>query len=141
MKNIKKISETLSLCDQLTLEDVNTLVDMGFRSVICNRPDSEEINQPTFGQIQTALEAANIDAYFLPVKPGGVSDEHVKSFESALEELPTPILAYCRTGMRSATLWALSQADKQSAKDILSTATAAGFDLTSIVNRDANGGG
>lgn len=141
MRNLRKISETLSFCDQLRLADINKLVDMGFRSVICNRPDSEEINQPTFKQIQTALEAVNIDAYFLPVEPGEINDEHVKSFESALEELPTPTLAFCRTGMRSATLWAWSQADKQSAQDILSTAKAAGIDLNSIVNRDANGGG
>jgi sulfide:quinone oxidoreductase len=36
-----------------------------------------------------------------------VQDEDAEAFGEALTELPGPVLAYCRTGTRSATLWSL----------------------------------
>ncbi|EIM94711.1 hypothetical protein WQE_42969 [Paraburkholderia hospita] len=50
------------------------------------------------------------------------------------------VLAYCRTGTRSATLWALSQADKLSVSEIERTTAKAGYDLEAVVRRIANAG-
>ena len=57
-----------------------------------------------------------------------------------MAELPKPVLAYCRTGMRSTTMWALSQAGQMPLPQIIETAAKAGFDLKGVVRRIVNGG-
>jgi len=138
--DVKKISKELSLSEQLFLTDLPKLAEQGFRSIICNRPDGEGSDQPTFAEIRAAAQAANIEARYLPVVPGQVSDDEVDDFANAMSELPKPTLAYCRSGTRSATLWSLTQAGKQSVSDILSATKTAGFDMTSAVRRISNGG-
>ena len=53
-------------------------------------------------------------------------------FGAAMEQLPGPVLAYCRTGTRSASLWALTKAGRLSADAILRATTAAGYDLAGL---------
>ena len=55
-----------------------------------------------------------------------------EDFGAALADRPGPVLAYCRSGTRSATLWALSQSGKRSAEEILGMAADAGYDLGGI---------
>jgi sulfide:quinone oxidoreductase len=50
------------------------------------------------------------------------------------------VLAYCRTGTRSATLWSLARAPGHAAADILAATKAAGYDMGGVVRRIANGG-
>ncbi len=69
-----------------------------------------------------------------------VNDEDVAAFGASLEDLPRPVLAYCRTGTRSATLWSLSEAKTRSMPDILAATKAAGYDMNGVARRIANGG-
>jgi sulfide:quinone oxidoreductase len=71
---------------------------------------------------------------------GKVTDEQGCEFGQMLDELPKPVLAYCRSGMRSITMWALSQAPHQSAPHLLEVATKAGYDLKGVVRRIVNQG-
>jgi sulfide:quinone oxidoreductase len=50
------------------------------------------------------------------------------------------VLAYCRTGMRSTTMWALTQAGQMPLPQIIERASHAGFDLKGVVRRIVNGG-
>ena len=43
-----------------------------------------------------------------------------------------PVLAYCRSGTRSTTLWALSQAGALPADEIISSAARAGYDMSHL---------
>jgi sulfide:quinone oxidoreductase len=54
--------------------------------------------------------------------------------------LPKPVLAYCRTETRSATLWSLARANDLPVADILSATKQAGYDMSGVVRRIANGG-
>ncbi len=54
--------------------------------------------------------------------------------------MPGPVLAYCRTGTRSATLWSLAMAGDKPLPDILQAAKGAGYDMAGVVRRIANGG-
>ena len=57
------------------------------------------------------------------------------------EDIATIALAgFRRTGMRSATMWALSQADSRPLPELLERAAAAGYDLKGVVRRIAAGG-
>ena len=136
----KAITSTLSASPQVCVEDVRKLADRGFRSIICNRPDGEGPDQPSFEEIEAAAKAAGLEARYLPIVAGRVSDADAEAFGQAMDELPKPVLAYCRSGMRSATLWSLSQAKTKSVADILAATQSAGYDMGGVVRRIANGG-
>ena len=74
----------------------------GIRSIINNRPDFEGgPNQPTHASMQAAALAAGLEYRFLPVNGGYQSPEEIAAFAQLLASLPTPILAFCRSGARS----------------------------------------
>lgn len=136
----KKLTTGLSVIGQVMPTDMQTIKDAGFRAIICNRPDGEAADQPTFEEISKAAEKAGIEARYLPIVAGKVSDDDANAFDAALSEMPGPLLAFCRTGTRSATLWSLAQANSRSLPDILATTKSAGYDMAGVVRRIANGG-
>ena len=138
--DLKPITETLSLSKQIQLDDIPKLAELGFRSIVCNRPDGEGAEQPTIDEICSAGKAAGLEVRYLPIVPGRISDIDVADFTKAMREVPKPTLAYCRTGARSATLWSLSRAATLPTADILKTARKAGYDVSGDVRRIANGG-
>ncbi|MEQ8584986.1 MAG: TIGR01244 family sulfur transferase [Thalassobaculaceae bacterium] len=140
MEDNRKLTDSLSVRPQIAPADIAEIAAGGFRAIICNRPDGEGADQPTFEEIQKAASAAGLEARYLPVTSGMVQDEDAAEFGRLLEELPKPALAYCRTGTRSATLWALSEADARPLPDILARTKAAGYDMAGVVRRIANGG-
>jgi sulfide:quinone oxidoreductase len=137
---IKTITKTLSVTAQIAPSDLEALKQAGFCSVMCNRPDGEGGDQPSFAEISAAAEAVGMQAAYVPVVSGAVSDEDVAAFDAAMQSLPKPVLAFCRTGTRSATLWSLSEGGRRPLAEILSTAKAAGYDMSGAVRRIANGG-
>ena len=138
--DLKRISDALSVSGQISPADVAELKAQGFRSIVCNRPDGEGADQPTFEEIHEAADAVGLAARYLPVKSGLVQDEDAVAFGTALRELPGPVFAYCRTGTRSVTLWSLSQSKALPMPDILAAAKAAGYDMNGVARRIANGG-
>ena len=102
---ITQISENFSTCDQLQADDLAQVGALGFRSLICVRPDGEAEGQPTFGEIQECAMAQGLQARYVPVQPSGATDANRVAFSQALAELPEPVLGYCRSGQRAAVLW------------------------------------
>jgi len=100
----KTLSDDLSVSPQITPSDVAEAKRLGFRSLIVNRPDGEGPGQPSFEAIRTAAAAEGLEARYIPVS-GSPGPDQVSAFAAALDELPKPILAFCKSGMRSAALW------------------------------------
>ncbi len=138
--DIKAITDKLSVSPQISVDDVAALKEAGFKSIICNRPDGEGADQPTFDEINAAAEAAGLEARYLPVVPGKVQDGDAAAFGAALSDLSGPVLAYCRTGTRSATLWSLHSAGSMPMDEILAATAAAGHDMGGVARRVASGG-
>jgi sulfide:quinone oxidoreductase len=138
--DIKQVTPHLSVSGQVTAGDLEAVKAAGFRSLIVNRPDGEGADQPTFPEIDGVARSLGLETRYLPVESGKVSDQDAKAFEAAFDELPKPVLAYCRTGTRSATLWAFSQAGKRPLPEILERARRAGYDMSGVVRRIANNG-
>ncbi|MFT5786252.1 MAG: sulfide:quinone oxidoreductase [Ascidiaceihabitans sp.] len=136
----KKLTASLSVSAQVMLTDMQAIKDAGFRAIICNRPDGEGADQPTFTEISRAAQKVGLQATYLPIIAGKVSDDDAAAFDIAMSELPGPVLAYCRTGTRSATLWSLAQSEQRSLADILAATKAAGYDMRGVVRRIVNGG-
>ncbi len=133
--DIRTLAPDVSVAPQIGVDEIAALAGKGFRAIIVNRPDGEEDDQPDFAAIEAAARDAGIAIRFVPVVPGNLTDADVTAFAKALEELPAPALAYCRTGTRSATLWALAQAGHLSTDAILKTAGQAGYDLSGLAGR------
>lgn len=138
--DIRKIGGGIYVAPQITTADLPGLKAQGIRSIICNRPDGEGPDQPSFDEIADAARVEGIEARYLPVVSGMVGDDTAAAFGALLEELPGPVLAYCRSGMRSTTLWSLSQADRKAPAEILQAAKGAGYDMGGVVRRIVNGG-
>ncbi len=138
--DLRAINATLSVSQQILAQDLQGIADQGYRAVICNRPDGEGADQPTFEEIEAAAKAVGLVARYVPVIAGKVQDSDADAFSVAMDELPKPVLAYCRTGTRSATLWSLSKAKTLSVADILAATKAAGYDMAGVVRRIVNGG-
>ena len=82
------------------------IVKQGYKSVINNRPDYEGgLDQPTNAQIQEQAEALGLTYAFLPVIPGEFTQDQVKEMARLLKTMPSPILAFCRSGARSTNLY------------------------------------
>lgn len=133
--DIKKIAPDLSVSEQLFPQDIGIVAAQGFRSLIISRPDGEAGDQPDHQEMVAAATRSGMEVRYLPVLSGQVTDDDVFAFSEALAELPAPTLSYCRTGTRSTTLWALSQAGHLSTDAILKTALEIGYDLSGLRSR------
>lgn len=103
--NLTQLSERLAVTGQISPEDLYQLKELGFRSLICNRPDGEGgREQPTHAEVQIVAQALGLVLVYLPVTVDTI-DAHTAVFTALLEGLEPPILAYCRTGNRSTKLY------------------------------------
>ncbi len=138
--DIKALTAELSVAPQIAAADMRAVAEAGFRSVICNRPDGEGADQPGYSELERAAKEQGLAVRYLPAESGKVTDAQGQAFGTLLAELPKPVLAFCRTGMRSTTMWALSQAGQLPLPQIIERAAQAGFDLKGVVRRIVNGG-
>ena len=104
--SFRQITEDYSVTGQIGVEDVAGIKEAGFRSVISNRPDSEDGVVP-HDDIAAAVRAAGLEFRYIPVISGQVTQENVDAQAKALAEMPKPVLAYCRSGGRCANIYAL----------------------------------
>ncbi len=132
MADIRKLTDQLSVAPQLVAEDLKEVKSQGFVSVLCNRPDYEEETQPTYNEVQSAIDEQGLVSQFQPVNGSMISDQDVAEFAAHLENLSGPVLAYCRSGTRCTVLWALSEAGKRPIDEILNIAATAGYSLEAL---------
>ena len=135
--DIYEIENGLYVSGQIGPDSIPLLAQKGIRAIVCNRFDGEEPGQPTFMSVDWAATGFGMRAIYLPVlaPPRPVSDAEAFDFAKALEMMHGPVLAYCRTGKRPVTLWALNEARRRPFKEILLVAGGAGHDLTGFVQR------
>jgi len=103
---VRQVAPDVCVAPQLTPEAMAEAAAAGFRSVVNNRPDFEHgPNQPTSAEMEAAARAAGLEYRYLPVDGGWQSPEEIAAFAQLLQELPRPILAFCRSGARSTRLY------------------------------------
>ena len=76
---------------------------------MCNRPDGEAADQPAAAEIRAEAERLGLAFAHVPVVSGAITGADVEDFKDALAELPSPVLAYCRSGARCQNLWMLAR--------------------------------
>ncbi len=130
--DVRQITKDYSVSPQIAPQDMEQLASLGFRTIINNRPDGEVEGQPESAQLAKAAEQAGLAYHHLPLTPGQLTPELVEQVGKTRREAEGPVLAFCRTGTRSATLWALSEKGNRSADDIVAAAGEAGYDLSGL---------
>ena len=103
---IQQLSPDVCVAGQLDPAAMAWAAQVGFKSVINNRPDFEGgPSQPTHAAMQVAAQAAGLEYVFLPVQGAYQSPEEIARFAQLMNSLPKPILAFCRSGARSGRLF------------------------------------
>jgi sulfide:quinone oxidoreductase len=102
---VRWLTEKIAIAGQITPEHMQSLAEMGFKSIICNRPDNEYgPGQPSAESIRDQAEAAGLRFAFLPVSGDGGTARDAQEMGTLLASLPAPILAYCYSGGRCMAL-------------------------------------
>jgi uncharacterized protein (TIGR01244 family) len=129
---LKRINDQVSVSPQIHPEDIAAIKAAGFATIINNRPDGESPDQPDGAVIKAAAEAAGLTYHEIPLGRDGVSRQMVDDTRAVLDASAGPVLCYCRSGTRSTTLWALSQAGSVPAEAIITAAGEAGYDVSHL---------
>ena len=118
---------------QIKPEDVPALKQLGVTLIVNNRPDFEDIGQPE-ATISKAAKAAGIDYRHVPIARGmGPSD--IESMREAINSVREgKLLAFCRSGNRSALAWAVARSEDVSRAELNRMASQAGFDLGPVAH-------
>lgn len=104
------MTQQIGFAGQLYPEQLQEVLARGFKSLINNRPDYEEgAQQPTAAQLQQAAQAQGLNYVHQPVVSGAITQQDVEKFAQYINELPKPVLAFCRTGNRCNNLYQLAK--------------------------------
>lgn len=105
--SITQHSETFSSTPQITPEDIAEVAALGFKTIINARPDNEGGgDQPLSSSIQAAAEKAGLHYVHIPVVPNNIQQSDVEACAQFVADAPTPILGFCKSGMRATSLHA-----------------------------------
>ncbi len=103
--DIRQIDDEYSVSGQITVDELDEIKDMGFKSIVCHRPDQESMDQTPFADIAARAKELGLEIAHVPVGPMGVTEEAVAGMVDALDEFPRPMLGYCRSGARSTAIY------------------------------------
>ena len=134
MSDIRRVTEHFSVSPQITPDEARAAAAGGVVLIINNRPDGEAPDQPTSATIEAAVRAAGADYLFIPVV-GRPTPEQARAQAAAVDAAKGPVLAFCRSGTRSITAWAIGEAASGGKRpdELVTLAAGAGYDLRPVL--------
>ena len=120
---------------QIAPADVAGLKAQGVTMIVNNRPDGEDVGQPTSAEIEAAAADAGIDYRHVPIARGlGPSD--IEAMRHAMHEAGEgKLFVFCRSGNRSALAWAVARnEDGTSRAELERCVGEAGFNLGPVAH-------
>ena len=107
---MKHLHDDLYVAGQLNAEDFDGLAKSGIKTIINNRPDAEEPGQMDHLQAAELAAEHGIAYHYLPMANGQpLPPTLIDDFKAVLNATQDPVLAHCRSGMRSSLIWAMGQ--------------------------------
>ena len=140
------VTAKLAVAPQPVLSDFQELRRLGFTTIVNNRPDGEDPNQPGSAAEEQAARAAGLDYVHIPVTSTGMTEADARLLKDTIEQAPGPVVAHCRSGARSFYLWVLSgDLDSHTDAELLAKAAELGVDTNAArtwlaAHRNASGG-
>jgi len=130
---LAELAPGLSAAGKLDRNDIEALAEAGIRTIVNNRPDGEDPGQLPAAEARRIAEARGIAYHHIPVTGPSLSRADVEAFANVLKTAPTPIVAHCRSGTRSALLWALARMDDGAEPSaLIAEAARHGFDIAAL---------
>ncbi|MDP4065811.1 Beta-lactamase hydrolase-like protein [Rhodobacteraceae bacterium IMCC1933] len=129
---INTLSDDYSVSPQIEVSDVPSIMQAGFKSVICNRPDQENPEPRQIEAIKAAVEAARMEFAENVFDPSSFGPDKIERQAELLAQLPSPVFAYCASGNRCSIVWAFAQAGRIATDTILDATTQAGYQLAHL---------
>ncbi|MBT4521262.1 MAG: TIGR01244 family phosphatase [Halieaceae bacterium] len=126
---IVRLTDTLAVSEQITPDDVVAVAAAGFEVLVNNRPDGEEIGQPTSDQIAAAAKDAGLSYHYLPITAFNFPGPDIDRIAELLDDSDRPVLAFCRTGTRCTNLWVATRDDSER-ESAAGQARQLGYDLS-----------
>ena len=132
---IRQLDDKTLVSGQIAPHQVAELAGQGVTMLVNNRPDGEEPDQPLAAEIEEAAAAAGIGYRFLPIFRG-IGPADVETMQEAMRDAGDgKLLAFCRSGTRSALTWALAMRDEGAAREeVEEKVTQAGFNIDPIAH-------
>jgi uncharacterized protein (TIGR01244 family) len=129
----RNITPDFMVSPQIDTAGVAEAAALGVTLIINNRPEGETDDQIPGTDIAAAAGTAGVDYVAIPITHAGFSQPQIEAMNTALGNASGKVLAYCRSGTRSALLWSLVQSkngnDYEATAD---TVAQAGYDISSI---------
>jgi len=110
---IRYIDDHYAVAPQLAPHHMEQVAQIGFRTVVNNRPDFEDPTQPTAAEIERAAREAGLEYVHIPVGNRNSADLSVQTLRDALAQVPGPVLAFCRSGARSQMLYLVAKSGQK----------------------------
>jgi len=130
----RQLDDKVLVSGQIRPAEVAALRTEGVTLIVNNRPDGEEPGQPLGVEIEEAATAVGIDYRSIPIIRG-IGPADADAMRDAISSSPGKVLAFCRSGTRSALAWALTRNDEGMARDeIERRLISAGVDPTPIAH-------
>lgn len=131
----RKLDDHTAVCGQVAPEEIAGLAEQGVTMLVNNRPDGEDAEQPLAAEIDAAARAAGIAYRFVPVRYG-IGPTEIDGMREAIHGAGEgKLLAFCRSGTRSALTWALARrTDGVPAEVVARQLRDAGFDPSPIAH-------
>jgi len=131
---MRELDDKVLVSEQIRPDEVAALRAEGVTLIVNNRPDGEEPGQPLGVVIEEAAIAAGIDYRSVPIIRG-IGPADAEAMRDAIVASEGKVLAFCRSGTRSALAWALARSDEGMAREeIEERLIAAGVDPTPIAH-------
>lgn len=106
--DIREIAKDIGVTGQIEPSDIAAIAALGFKTILCNRPDHEAHDQPSHEAIKAEALKAGLAFDYNPVSSQGITQVNVDQMAQTLNTATKPILAYCRSGARSTTLYQMA---------------------------------
>ena len=132
---IRQLDDRTLVSGQIAPHEVAGLAEQGVTVLVNNRPDDEEDGQPCASDIEEAAAQAGIAYKFVPISRG-IGPADVEEMQKAWHEAEGgKMLAFCRSGTRSALACALAHREEgASAEEVHQRLSDAGFDPNPIAH-------
>jgi len=129
---ITAISGKLSVSSQLSRDELGSLHRSGFKTLINNRPDGEDADQPGNKVECDTARQYDLSYAFIPVTMSAITEADVRAFQTAVGKSEGPVLAHCKTGMRSLSLHLIGEVldGRMSVEEVIPFGHRHGFDTS-----------
>lgn len=132
MSEFRWVTDTFAVAPQISLADIERAKQAGFSVLIMNRPDGETPGQTKLNDIKTAAENAGLSFRMIPITAPPAPEDIRQTTDLLSEAAGKKILAFCRSGTRSITLWAYAvvSSGEHTVAETIELARDAGYDLS-----------